>query len=105
MAAANPNDATEKIRHIRQFVAGEPFNLQQVDPAPDQLLSQPQIIEGNHRMKTKLLSLVTFTALAIGASPICPLAFAQTDVLPTPTSSAPAQATPTQQMQGMDSNS
>jgi len=62
-------------------------------------------IKTNVLMKTKLLSLVTFTALAIGALPISPLAFAQTDVPPTSAPSTPAQTPPTQQMQGMDSNS
>lgn len=56
-------------------------------------------------MKTKLLSLVILTALAVGALQISPLAFAQTDVSPTPASSAPAQATPAQQMSAMDANS
>src|SRR5437867_3132639 len=61
-------------------------------------------IETNHPMKTKLLSLVILTALAAGALSTCPRAFTQTNVQPTP-SFTPAQTTPTQQMQGMDSNS
>ena len=49
-------------------------------------------------MKAKLLLLLVLTGLT-GA----PLAFAQTDVTPTPAVFPSAQATPTQQMQGMDS--
>jgi hypothetical protein len=51
-------------------------------------------------MKTKLLLLLVLTELTI-----VPLAFGQTDVTPTPVLSPSAQATPTQQMQGMDSSS
>jgi hypothetical protein len=56
-------------------------------------------------MKSKLLPLLALTALTFAALGICPLASAQTDISPTPTPSPPAQVTPTQQMQGMDSTS
>jgi hypothetical protein len=56
-------------------------------------------------MKTRSLALVILTALATGALSVCPLAFAQTELPPMPTSPTPAQTAPAQQMQGMDSNS
>ena len=51
-------------------------------------------------MKTKLLLLLVLAGLT-GAA----LVFAQTEMTPTPALSPSAQASPTQQMQGMDSTS
>src|SRR5438874_8810597 len=51
-------------------------------------------------MKTKLLLLLVLSGLTV-----TPLAFAQTDVTPSPALSPSAQTTAIQQMQGMDSTS
>jgi len=56
--------------------------------------------ERKKHMRAKLLLLLVLTGLTVA-----PLAFTQNDMTPAPALSPSVQASPTQQMQGMDSTS